>query len=105
MSAIICVCGKRIVLTGNNLETEMTLVPESWIDEIALELGKIKEEDYFDSFLNIQKTVYKCPNCYRYWFENEDGTFTSYIPEHKCEEALSKSLESKVPFWKKIIMD
>ena len=103
-----CPCGKRLVVTGEEPELEMALVPESWIDNIAIKLESknLTIHDYSDSFLLVQKTVYKCSNCYRYWFENENGTFNSYIPEYKCKDALleinKETSVNNLPFWKRI---
>lgn len=105
MAKIECKCGEIINVT-NDLN-EFDLIPSNWIESICQEIENVTltERKFYESFLLVHQTVYKCSRCYRFWFENSDGTFTSYIPEHKCEEALSKSLESKVPFWKKIIMN
>ena len=105
MTKIECRCGNVINVTNEN--NEFDLVPGSWIEFVCqkIETGTMTERDFFESFLSVHQTVYKCSNCYRFWFEGKDGAFVSYIPEYKCEESVSKKVEIKIPLWKKLLTD
>ena len=105
MAKIECICEN--IINVKNEESEFDLVPGNWIELMCqkIETGDITERDFFESFISVHKTIYKCSNCYRYWFENKDGTFDSYVPEHKCKESLSEKLKIRTSLWKRIFMD
>lgn len=87
MSSINCVCGYCINLNFEKTDIEYNIVPESWVDQICLllENNKLDTVEFIDSFMLIQQTLYKCPNCSRLWLQNPKGSFDSYIPEYKTK--------------------
>jgi hypothetical protein len=105
MAKIECKCGNIINVTNENSEFE--IVPGSWVESMCqkIETGSINERSFFESFLSVHQTVYKCSKCDRLWFDENSGVFVAYLPEHKCEESSSKKEVNRKPFWKKIFLD
>lgn len=70
--------------TGSNAY-EYSFVSESKINKILWVLNKDDNQISGDDFIEIidseRTRILRCPQCGRFWLENEDGSYNSYIKE------------------------
>lgn len=84
MSKYACACGYVMNLSQGWSDYELTLVPESTIEEVGgrLDDGSGLSSDQFYELLDKKSiTVYRCPKCRRLHLEEELNRFTTYVVE------------------------
>lgn len=84
MSKYACVCGYVMNLSQGWSDYELTLIPESTIENMGdrLDSGDKFPSDKFYEILDEKSiTVYRCPSCKRLHLEEEPNKFTTYVVE------------------------
>lgn len=79
-----CICGCVMNLSHGWSDFELTLVPESTIENVADRLdsgNKVSSSEFYELMDKNSTTVYRCPNCMRLHLENERNKFTRYVIE------------------------
>lgn len=85
MSKFTCRCGHIMNLSDGSNTYEYSFVSESKINKILWILNKhnnnINDDDFIEIIDSDRTRVLRCPQCRRFWLENEDGSYNSYIKE------------------------
>lgn len=86
MARMRCLCGEVDNILHERYEFH--LMPEDWIINVCykLEIGKLSDDELFESFMAVQQRFYRCPECSRIWCKLDDGNYLSYIPEYKSRK-------------------
>ena len=84
MSRMGCRCGFVMIFNTGREEYDLALIPESTIEDIGIlidETDSLDAEKYYDMVADSRISVMRCPNCHRFWIEQPDHSYRSYIPE------------------------
>ncbi|OCG39173.1 hypothetical protein [Gilliamella sp. Bif1-4] len=85
MSKFICKCGHVMHLSDSDNDYEYSFIAEKIIDEIIWILEKNHNQIDVDDFIlkvdSKRIRVLVCTKCSRFWLENDDGTYKSYVLE------------------------
>lgn len=79
-----CACGYVMNLSHDWSSYELSLVPESVIEELGdrLNRGDVpSSENFYEVPNGVSTTVYRCPQCNRLHLEEESNRFITYIVE------------------------
>lgn len=84
MSKFVCRCGHVMNLSSGWSNFELSLIPESRIEEIADMLGQqslIGTDEFYKLIDEVKRAVYRCPSCGRIHVDDGSGNFTSFVQE------------------------
>lgn len=79
-----CACGYVMNLSQGWSDYELTLIPESTIEELGDRLDskdKLSSDQLYEALDEKAITVYRCPKCRRLHLEEEPNKFTTYVAE------------------------
>jgi hypothetical protein len=93
MPKFACVCGHVINLSTGRSESELALISERRIEEIADLLDenvKLSAEQFYNLIDETRNTVYRCPGCRRLHVEDPDRSncFETFIVERAAPSPL-----------------
>ncbi|WP_140921497.1 hypothetical protein [Limnobaculum xujianqingii] len=85
MPKFTCRCGYVMNLSDGSNNYEYSFLSENKINKILWILDKTNNRISDDEFIEIVDSdrvrVLCCPQCERFWLENEDGSYNSYVKE------------------------
>lgn len=83
MPKFLCRCGVVMNLSRGWSDHELTLVPESVIEQVAerLEVESMSSEQFCEAIDSAAMTVYRCPQCKRLYVREGKSGFTAYALE------------------------
>lgn len=83
MPKFLCRCGCVMNLSHGWSDHEMTLIPESVIEQVAerLDVESMSSEQFYEAIEITAITVYRCPQCQRLHLEEGANSFTTYAVE------------------------
>lgn len=85
MSKFMCRCGHLMSLSNEDNDYQYSFIPEKKINEIIWVLDSnnnvIDVDDFISKIDEKRIGILLCPECKRFWLENDDGSYNSYKKE------------------------